>query len=1072
MRNRQKNRISTPTLGASLAIAVGMLATFETAKAQSTNTPSLVLYSGLEYKGPKVTIVDDTANLGSVQFDETAMSLVANGPWEVCLGLDYSVRCRTYTGAIPNLESFQNRISSVRYRGSEPRVPKVDPMPVTKPKQDDFSPTTNEDIHELVRAKVPESAIIAVIRSQESSIDKSTTAIIELVKAGASEAVLQAVISANQKQNLGSNSPAQTPEPSPSEAKPEPRRIEQPVGQPTQPVKPVQPVEPVQPDAQPAQAVEQQAQITPAVGQQAQMATASPKLPGAANPAPNNQAPGLPKPPPADGGTAGGAAIGAKEPTSAAETTAFVSAQSTVVEVKTGGHDKMVIFWTADRKVGFGTTRDWHSAPRLDRITISARYDWSNGFSNASAAVRVAGKYGLIDPVGAEIAPVRFDWIERCERGFAVTYVGGKAGLWNCTTRKEQITPRFGALQIPGNDGLVGAADDTGRWGLIRMDGSWSAQPTNILLIHQENGLTSTFGSGVWRMIGPDGTVLEEGVTSLNKAGKNTYIFKDSGSGKFGIKTAANAILAAAEFQSIRCVDDQCIARVTDGFVLLNPETGLRVTSSTFRFITGTAPFVASDTGSSGPFYYVGRNGERLFGREFERASGFNAQGLAVVQSGGKAGVIDRSGKIVLPFQHDIGNSAAIEIRDRHIFARRDGCWGATDLEGREVLPFTFMSHLAYENSNPFGSMPVSNFYSVSGCKPGVGRSGSAVFDQGLNPVLPLGTYDSIRPTENYRSSNNSWVIQVAKGGLEGVYDLTARRELVRPQWKKISADSEYLLVLDEPGGAKGYAYENGRLLSPNGFDFNRYFPEAKAWTIKRDTAEGSLYGIADTNGTVIVQPKFPGSGWRTAISFDPKAGVFTARTEDRTGFLDAAGRTVVPFNYDRDFLDKQWGDFIYGNMTPLPQGGRLVLVDSKGKVLVRSEDFGLRNATYIRPMMFGQKQGFVATFPRSNGKGTHDRLILDGILYEAAGGNIGPEKIEAEFTEGLMPVRINGKFGYLDVMGNMVITPQFDKAGRFIFGLASATADNKIFPINRTGEQVRVATSQLILARSSSQAD
>ena len=64
--NWQKNRILTPTIGVSLAIAVGMFATFETTKAQGTNTPSLVLYSGLDYKGPKVTIVDDIANLGSI----------------------------------------------------------------------------------------------------------------------------------------------------------------------------------------------------------------------------------------------------------------------------------------------------------------------------------------------------------------------------------------------------------------------------------------------------------------------------------------------------------------------------------------------------------------------------------------------------------------------------------------------------------------------------------------------------------------------------------------------------------------------------------------------------------------------------------------------------------------------------------------------------------------------------------------------------------------------------------------------------------------------------------------------
>lgn len=307
MGNWQKNRILTPTISVSLAIAVGMFATLETTKAQGTNTPSLVLYSGLDYKGPKVIIVDDIANLGSIQFDETATSLVANGPWEVCLGIDYSVRCRTYTGAIPNLESFQNRISSVRYKGSEPRVPKVDPTPVAKPKQDELSPTTNKDIHALLRAKVPDSAIIAVIRSQESAVDKSATAIIELVKSGASEAVLQAVISANQRQNLGSKTPTQASEPNPQEARPEPSQAEQPVAQPTQPVSPVN-------------------QPPKVVGQQAPMVPDTPKLSGPANPAQNNQPPGVPKPPPSGVVTADARPDGAQEAKSAAETTALSAA--------------------------------------------------------------------------------------------------------------------------------------------------------------------------------------------------------------------------------------------------------------------------------------------------------------------------------------------------------------------------------------------------------------------------------------------------------------------------------------------------------------------------------------------------------------------------------------------------------------------------------------------------------------------------------------------------------------------------------------------------------------------------
>lgn len=99
-----------------------------------------------------------------------------------------------------------------------------------------------------------------------------------------------------------------------------------------------------------------------------------------------------------------------------------------------------------------------------------------------------------------------------------------------------------------------------------------------------------------------------------------------------------------------------------------------------------------------------------------------------------------------------------------------------------------------------------------------------------------------------------------------------------------------------------------------------------------------------------------------------------------------------------------------------------------------------------------------------------HARLIPNGTVYEAAGGNIGPEAIRGDFDEGLMAVRVGGKFGYIDVMGNMVIAPQFEKACRFIHGLASVTLAGKIFPINRTGTQVSVATTNLAMAMNSSQ--
>ncbi|MBP5515767.1 MAG: TonB family protein [Bacteroidales bacterium] len=52
-----------------------------------------------------------------------------------------------------------------------------------------------------------------------------------------------------------------------------------------------------------------------------------------------------------------------------------------------------------------------------------------------------------------------------------------------------------------------------------------------------------------------------------------------------------------------------------------------------------------------------------------------------------------------------------------------------------------------------------------------------------------------------------------------------------------------------------------------------------------------------------------------------------------------------------------------------------------------------------------------------------------------------------------LFPVRINGKYGYIDKTGNIVIKPQFDGAGGFNDGLAPIKVGDKWGYINTTGK-------------------
>lgn len=57
-----------------------------------------------------------------------------------------------------------------------------------------------------------------------------------------------------------------------------------------------------------------------------------------------------------------------------------------------------------------------------------------------------------------------------------------------------------------------------------------------------------------------------------------------------------------------------------------------------------------------------------------------------------------------------------------------------------------------------------------------------------------------------------------------------------------------------------------------------------------------------------------------------------------------------------------------------------------------------------------------------------------------------------SEFSEGLTPARINGKFGYIFTNGNWAIEPQYDSASIFSYGLAAVAKDDKWGYIEKTG--------------------
>nr|MBA3806501.1 WG repeat-containing protein [Acidobacteriota bacterium] len=63
------------------------------------------------------------------------------------------------------------------------------------------------------------------------------------------------------------------------------------------------------------------------------------------------------------------------------------------------------------------------------------------------------------------------------------------------------------------------------------------------------------------------------------------------------------------------------------------------------------------------------------------------------------------------------------------------------------------------------------------------------------------------------------------------------------------------------------------------------------------------------------------------------------------------------------------------------------------------------------------------------------------------------PAQDQQRETGALLPVRQNGKWGYIDRKGALLIQPQYDDAWDFSEGLAYARAGNKRFVIDQTGK-------------------
>lgn len=282
-------------------------------------------------------------------------------------------------------------------------------------------------------------------------------------------------------------------------------------------------------------------------------------------------------------------------------------------------------------------------------------------------------------------------------------------------------------------------------------------------------------------------------------------------------------------------------------------------------------------------------------------------------------------------------------------------------------------------------------------------------------------------------------------------------------------AQNDSVLFPVVKNGRFGYIDRTGALRIQPQFVQGWKFAEGLACVV----SDNGLAGFINTKGDLVIQPQFDPlwglctdefndgvASVRKGFDYAPHGG--PARRKGKNGFVDTQGAFTpakgVEFLSDikeglaffkkgrlTGYMDKNLhvvisprfksaGNFYFGRARAEDSDGKEYYIDKTGKKLFPNWNGG----------EFQDSRAFF----EKNGK--YGFIDLNGKI-------IIPAKFDnaTHFGEGLAGVRVGEKWGFVDPSGEMVIQPQFDEVGVFSEGLVSVAINGKWGFIDPTGRIV-----------------
>jgi hypothetical protein len=461
--------------------------------------------------------------------------------------------------------------------------------------------------------------------------------------------------------------------------------------------------------------------------------------------------------------------------------------------------------------------------------------------------------------------------------------------------------------------------------------------------------------------------------------------------------------------------------------------------------------------GPSRKWGFYNHSGQRITECLFDNFN-LREKGHIMVQKLGKWGIIDEEGKTLVDFNYrGIGY-----ISSKKYYGIRINTWQVKNLRNEIIKTFEFDSiRLASENNY---------VYSLVGKLGLVNRDGKILsgpdfeeisdFINGLAVIKKRDQYGAIDetaktiipPVYNKIIPDSLFVRIQLPSGRWGLMDFKGL-ELIKPRFVEMNRFSNGLIAVKYDNGTWGYINSKGEVEILSRFSEAGEFSKEGLALVKipYSAINKQLPAIINKRGEYVIRPDEYEDFLKglIKISAKQKAGYiipkekysgfqkmddryFRVFLNGKQGVVTSSGKELIPPLYDSVFSPSKDGYFVVKDQ------------NSYG-VIGPDGDFTLRY-----PNKYEKIYGFEEGYSKFLLKGKY------GFLDPVNNVFISPQYSEAEnFHEGLIALPIKNKWGFMNKDERLVVQPRYEVVKPFKNGVALVKINNKWNFVNKEGKEI-----------------